>query len=344
MAASNGRHVYVVDADTGVRLKTFNTERSVVADVFMVSYRCPDTDAAADDPDNPDDDRGACLDADGDIDGKLKWAYVADLGGNLYRISGATANTPIGTTPPDDWTMTKIASLGCATAAPCTANRKFMFAPDVVEKDGIYYLLIGSGDREKPLDSWPSAYGTANRFYMIKDKATESAWLDDTCDTGDAAPNDKVICEGSLFGITTAADPSASELADKKGWYLQLRDHEQAVTSAITVFGITTFSTHTPTIPVEGSCESDLGVARVYNVRYANAAAKPGENNNRDAQLPPDSGLPPSPVAGQVTLDDGSTYPFIIGADPASALEGSLPSSPSTGTQPKSLTYWYIQK
>jgi len=100
VAASNGRHVYVVDADTGVRLKTFNTERSVVADVYMVSYRCPDLDAAADDPDDPDDDRGACRDADGDIDGKLKWAYVADLGGNLYRISGATANTPIGTTPP----------------------------------------------------------------------------------------------------------------------------------------------------------------------------------------------------------------------------------------------------
>jgi type IV pilus assembly protein PilY1 len=329
-SGGKGNGIYVLDADTGAPLKILPTDRPVIGDIFVITETPPD------DPD-PTDDIPAPLPL-------AKWAYAADLGGNVYRISGADQNSPFDATLPGNWTIKKIASLGCATAASCTANRKFMFAPDVVEKDGLYYLLIGSGDREKPLDSWPSAYGTDNRFYMIKDKPTESAWLDDTCDTGDAAPNDKVICEGSLFGITTAADPSASVLADKKGWYLQLRDHEQAVTSAITVFGITTFSTHTPTIPVAGSCESDLGVARVYNVRYANAAAKPGNNNNRDADLPPDSGLPPSPVAGQVTLDDGSTYPFIIGADPASALEGSLPSSPSTGTQPKSLTYWYIQK
>ena len=114
------------------------------------------------------------------------------------------------------------------------------------------------------------------------------------------------------------------------------------MTSAITVFGNVTFSTHTPTVPVAGACTSNLGTARVYNVRYLNAAAKPG-NNNRSAVVS-GGGLPPSPVAGKVTLDDGTTYPFIIGADPASALEGSLPSAPSTGTQPKSLTYWYIEK
>ena len=42
----------------------------------------------------------------------VKYAYVADLGGNVYRISGATANTPIGTTAPASWTITKIAALG----------------------------------------------------------------------------------------------------------------------------------------------------------------------------------------------------------------------------------------
>ena len=49
--------------------------------------------------------------------------------------------------------MTKIASLGCATASTaCTANRKFMMPLDVVEDlDGSYVILVGSGDREKPL-------------------------------------------------------------------------------------------------------------------------------------------------------------------------------------------------
>jgi type IV pilus assembly protein PilY1 len=55
-------------------------------------------------------------------------------------------------------------------------------------------------------------------------------------------------------------------------------------------------------------------------------------------------GLPPSPVAGMVTLDNGQTYPFLIGGDEASPLESGLPTSPSTNVQPKSLTYWYIEK
>ena len=56
-------------------------------------------------------------------------------------------------------------------------------------------------------------------------------------------------------------------------------------------------------------------------------------------------GLPPSPVAGLVLLDGSTTpIPFIIGADPDSPLQGSEPTPPSSGTQPKSLTYWYIEQ
>jgi type IV pilus assembly protein PilY1 len=76
-------------------------------------------------------------------------------------------------------------------------------------------------------------------------------------------------------------------------------------------------------------------------VRFLNAAARAGQD--RSAEIS-GGGLPPSPVAGQVTLDDGTTVPFIIGADPDSPLESKLPESPSTGTQPKNLTYWYIEK
>jgi type IV pilus assembly protein PilY1 len=144
----------------------------------------------------------------------------------------------------------------------------------------------------------------------------------------------------SLLGIG-ADNPDPDLLAAKKGWYLELNEHEQVVTSGITIFGTTTFSTHTPYVPVEGQCSATLGTARVYNIRFLNASARVGED--RSAMIS-GGGLPPSPVAGQVTLDDGKTYPFIIGADGSSPLESKLPSSPSTGTQPKSLTYWYIEK
>jgi type IV pilus assembly protein PilY1 len=310
-----GNGVFLLDADTGALLTVFPTDRPVIGDVFVV------TDS---------------------VTGLAKWAYAADLGGNIYRISGGSRNLAFKTTPYSGWNITKIASLGCATPATCASNRKFMFMPDIVEKDDTYYLLVGSGDREKPLDAWTNTYATTNYFFMVKDKPEEAGWLDGTCDTGAAAPNDKVICLTSLTGITTSADPAANVLASSKGWYLGLNAHEQVVTSAITVFGNVTFSTHTPTVPVSGSCTSNLGTARVYNVRYLDASAKPG-NNNRSAVVS-GGGLPPSPVAGKVTLDDGTTYPFVIGADPSSSLESSLPSAPSTGTQPKSLTYWFIEK
>jgi type IV pilus assembly protein PilY1 len=317
-ASSKGRAVYVLDAATGAELQTFTTDRPVAADVFVV-------------PDG--------------TTGLAKFAYVADLGGNLYRISGASENLPFAATPPDQWTMSKIASLGCDSAGGtspsvgCPMNRKFLSTPDVVEKDGVYYLLVGSGDREKPLQAFAEAYDVENKFFMVKDNPADPDWLtDETANCGSA-----VLCLDSLVPIANnGADPDPADLAAMKGWALDLRDHEQAVTSAITVFGTTTFSTHTPTIPDPSSCASNLGTARVYNVRFSNAAAANG-TNNRDEPIS-GGGLPPSPVAGMVELDDGTVVPFIIGADGDSPLESSLPDPPSTGTQPKSLTYWFIEQ
>jgi len=312
-SSSKGNHVYVMDADTGALLRTFDTDRGVVGDVFVVN------DSST---------------------GLAQWAYVVDLGGNIYRLSGSTANAPFGSTAPASWTMTRIASLGCNTVTTgCSpTNRKFMFAPDIVYSSGVYYLLVGSGDREKPLRDWASAYGVTNYFFVVQDAPSNTTWLsDETANCGSG-----VMCLNSLLAITSSANPTDSDLAAKKGWYLGLNTHEQVVTSAITVFGTTTFSTHTPTVPVSGSCTSNLGTARVYNLKFSNAAPANG-NINRSQEIG-GGGLPPSPVAGMVTLDNGQTVPFLIGGDPNSPLEGGQPSGASSGTQPKSLTYWYIHK
>jgi type IV pilus assembly protein PilY1 len=304
-----GHRIFVLDGADGTKLKEFTTDRGVIGDIFVIN----------------------------DSSGLAMWAYAADLGGNVYRLSGSSPNEPFDTTNPASWNITKIASLGCSTPSSCTANRKFMFMPDVVKKNGIYYLLLGSGDREKPLLSWSSAYSTQNYFFMIQDNPIDADWL--TSENGNCGAN--VLCLASLLAITDD-DPDPTDLAEKKGWYLEMADNgEQVVTSAITVFGTTTFSTHTPVVPVSGQCTSNLGTARVYNVRFLNASARAGQD--RSAVIS-GGGLPPSPVAGLVTLDDGTTYPFVIGADPDSPLESKLPDSPSTGTQPKSMTYWYIEK
>lgn len=155
-----------------------------------------------------------------------------------------------------------------------------------------------------------------------------------------------------MFGIAwNDSNPTTAQLSANKGWYLGLRPNEQVVTSAITVFDNVTFSTQRPygSTPAEPqpdgqpypACGSNLGTAKVYNVNYANAGALPGESRS---SVIVGGGLPPSPVAGMVKLDNGQVVPFIIGGKGTSSLEGGSPPAPSSAVRPKSRAYWYIQK
>lgn len=324
--STKGSHIYVLDADTGTQLTTLDTDRGVVGDVMVI------TDTTT---------------------GLAQYAYAADLGGNVYRIT-------IGSAAPASWTITKIASLGCATTASCTANRKFMFGPDVVVENGTYIILLGSGDREKPLTDtyYPYAYGATNYFFMIKDKPSDSSWLSAESTTCGSS----VICLNSLYGITTTTTPDQSAIDAKKGWYLGLSSHEQVVTSAITLYGTVTFSTHIPAVSVASACSSGLGTANVYNISYLNAAAvtSSGSSNTSRFQSVTGGGLSPSPVAGLVKLSSGNdggdggggggsssgTVPFCLGCSPDSSLENGPTSTPSSSSlsQSKTRVYWYIQQ
>jgi type IV pilus assembly protein PilY1 len=276
---SKGSEIYVLDADSGALQKTLSLPagRGVVSDVFVV----PDP-----------------------VTGLAKYAYVGDLGGNIWRVN-------IGNDAPSAWTVTQIASLGCDTVTSCFPNRKFQFMADVVLDNGKYDLMIGSGDREKPLTTYPNAYSVENYFFMVQDDPSDPDWLSsETSNCGSA-----VICLKSLVKIANSgASPTPATVAAHKGWYLELNPHEQVVTSAITIFGTTNFSTHTPAVYKTGECTGSLGTARVYNVSYVNAAGVYGETS-RSSEIA-GGGLAPSPVAGMVTLD-GSTVavPFCIGCD-----------------------------
>lgn len=307
-ASSKGHYVYVLDANTGAIVQTLDTggTRGVIADVTLVR----------------------------DASGQAVYGYTADLGGNVYRISFGSGTVSANSS--STWTITKIASLGCDTTAACTANRKFSFAPSVVAVTGGYAIMLGSGDREKPLTYYAAATAVANRFFMFTDKPSTSAatWPGST-DCGTA-----IICMNSLFAITDTSTPTAADLAGKKGWYLGLTASEQVVTSAVTIFDVVSFSTHQPAIPVTGSCKSNLGNSRVYNIGYTNAAGTSG--GDRFADLVGD-GLPPSPVAGMVNVN-GSLKPFCVGCSPDSPLQVTSPSGGGTVVQPKARTHWYLEK
>lgn len=303
-SSNKGHAVYVLDAENGTRLKTLVTDGSVVGDIATVKNSA----------------------------GLMEYAYAADTRGNVYRISGA-ANAPIGSVNPSAWVITKIASLG----GTGVNARKFLFGPDVVIDSGVYYLLLGSGDREKPVSSYVNSRTVRNYFFAIKDMPLESTWLSTEATNCPGTPTS--LCLNSMQAITDST-PSSSDLAAKKGWYLQLDATEQVVTSALTFFGLVNFSTHQPDTALDsGSCSAKLGETRVYSVNFRNAE---GEDGKRFVDVVGD-GLPPSAVGGLVTLDDGTTVPFCIGCSDR-PLEGSEPPLPPTAVQPKARVFWNIEQ
>lgn len=309
-SSTTGNYIYVMDANSGALLRTFNTTRPVVGDVTFIR----------------------------DSSGLATYGYAADLGGNVYRISGSNANVPIGSTAPGSWTITQIASLGCDTGTTCTSppNRKFMFGPDVAVYGATNILLLGSGDREKPLNT---SNPTANYFFMLQDQPADTMYL--SAESGNCNGNSK-LCLNSLLAVTAGTIPSATSLTAKKGWYLSLQANEQVVTSALTVYGVAYFSTHQPVAATANSCSANLGKTRSYAVSYTNGA-NPNGTTDLPFVLQHAGGLPPSPVIGKVTLDDGSTVPFCIGC--VSPLEGSLLHPPASSSNPaKVRSYWFIQK
>ncbi|MDI6745725.1 MAG: PilC/PilY family type IV pilus protein [Rhodocyclaceae bacterium] len=280
--SAKGKKVFAVDAGSGSLLKALDTDRSVPADV-------------------------ALLDISGD--GKADYGYVADTGGNIYRIDMVTRGVSVSgavtysARAPADWTIRKIA----ATAA---GGRKFLFAPALlpVASAGKVYLAIGSGDRERPLEvNYPYA-GVTNRFYVYMDDLEVTS--------GGAADLDALQDKTTDLGCASSAvTPSSTPT----GWYINLNQYgqgEQTVTSAIIAGGLIAFSTNRPIPAVAGTCASPLGEARGYWVNLTNASGAIGVDGvcggARSGKFQ-GGGLPPSPVIGIVPIN-GRPTPVIIGA------------------------------
>jgi type IV pilus assembly protein PilY1 len=216
--------------------------------------------------------------------GVVDHAYAVDTGGNIYRIDFKSSST--------NWVMNKVAYTN-------GAGRKFLFAPALAAASGGYvYVALGSGDREHPLQSeYPYSSTMVNRFYVYQDNlATTSATnLDDTTLMDD------------YTAATTCTTPQVLPGSSKKGWFMNLTQYgigEQAVTSALIVSGLVTFSTNRPIPATQGTCSTTLGEARGYWVDLLNASGAigvPGTCGGTRSSLILGGGLPASPVLATVT-------------------------------------------
>ncbi|MFZ9408158.1 MAG: pilus assembly protein [Burkholderiaceae bacterium] len=290
VAGSRGKAVLVIDALTGSVLRQFSgTERSVPADVALL---------------------------DTDFDGYIDRAYAIDVGGDLYRIDLESA---LGSTLlPSEWTMNRIARLGDGLGA-----RKFFFGPDVIATKTFTAIMMGSGDREKPLKT-----SGDDGFYLIKDTRM-----------GKGPPSGTV---SPILASELASVGSSS--AFEKGCSLPLLTGEKVVTNASTIGGTTFFSTNRPTASAPGSCSANLGEAKAYELPLFCRPAR--------FQVLVGGGLPPSPVVGVIELSTtppgasapvSKVVPFVIGgiSSRQSALEIKkvTPPIPVKRRRP----YWYTE-
>nr|CAX84058.1 Putative type 4 fimbrial biogenesis protein [uncultured bacterium] len=233
-------------------------------------------------------------------------AYVGDAGGNLWRVNLNDAD-------PANWSVTRLAAIGDLTDIP-GGLRKFLYPPDVVYASGYDAVLIGSGDREHPLD-----VSVHNRMYMFKDTDIGTTSTDADIREGDlydVTSNCIQDSSGCADGVTSTVAQSALDAA--RGWYFRLLEGEKVVSNPITINTVTFFNTHqAASTATNVSCVSSLGVARAYQVVFTNATAVKDRNqdNKKSAsdrhQIHPGGGFlpPPTPVVVQI---DGKTLTGVV--------------------------------
>jgi len=286
-ADTMGRGVFVLNARTGALIKFFQTSANSGPITKSIS-----SDVAV---------------IDRDQDTFADKVYVGDTGGNVWRMD-------IDDTDVNNWKLEKLASLG--------SNLKFMFRPDVIATKTFDTVLIGTGDREKPLNTTSQDY-----FFMLKDTATST--------TGSGLVP---LTFADLTAAGTSTDPA-------KGFVLQFRLGEKAVNAPLTIGGITFFATNRPVPPQPNTCAINLGEARGYAVDFLSGGAGidlngDGQKNTSDLSAPlPGGGLPPSPVGGTIILDDGTATSFCVGCLPGTAPpDPKKPPSPVPRVRKK--VYW----
>ena len=293
-----GANIWFVDADTGAIIRTYPTNYSVPGDVTLIK----------------------------DANGNITHLYAGDTGGYVYRVNVGSFD---GTTLGSDWTSNSLASnITIAYLSDDNNARKFLNGPDVVKTANYNEVLIGSGDRERPLISnYPCVDPVTNAFYMIKDSPPGYPAVIKPADLADVS--------------------STCPITSSKGWYFNMPNTcEQVVNKATSIGGYTYFGTNQPVNNT--SCATNLGIARGYAVSISGGCAPPGAGRSITFT---GGGLPPSPVAGIVDIN-GKKVTFCLGcgtdatsrtggsglAGNASSLGGSKIKIAPTGKQ---RTFWY---
>jgi len=266
--------------------------------------------------------------------------YAADTRGNLWRTNTSDPAANYVGYAPSTWSSRTYLVATVSDWAAQLSSRKFSYAPDVVTLGGVNIVLLGTGDREQPLNG-SFATGVQNRFYAFRDEYAKAVvptvsdpitevsvvtFSQANSDTAGDITTTPTTCSDCLLNVTDTTLDYSTAVLGGKGWFIDLvvtsSPREQVVTTPVTVGGATYFSTFQASDGSAASC-SNLGTGRGYALNFLTGGLQSG-----DTSLAEDftgGGIPPSPVAGVVEIGD-DTVPFCLGCKPpeggGSALEG----------------------
>jgi len=250
-----GNAIYFVDADTGVLKFTVSPDASSSTNLQAnLADSIP----------------GGVTLMDSDGDGVSDRIYVADTGGNVWRMD-------MGSTDKTKWSFFKFASLGSTAVA--NQDRRFFNTPMVVRTinkqvtknaDSTYAyseipfdaVLLGSGDREYPA----SEKIVKNAYFMLRDYQLGSYLA--------ASTKPSALQIINLYDITTMPNTSNSDvlagLTGSAGWVYWLGGTgEKVFGSGVVIDGSLHFSSFLPEASQsQDVCTlgSSIGTTRVYSI------------------------------------------------------------------------------
>jgi len=225
-----------------------------------------------------------------DPNGYIKFVYVADLDGSLYKFDFRTVGEE--STGYGEWGVKKI--FQSSSSQPVYHRAE----PGVVS-ESIRYIYFGTGNQEAPV-SQVGAAGTG-KFYAVKD--TDSYWpssplteaglanLTGNLTGGTVAPTDN----GWLVNLYSI--PANANTAD-----IYTHSGEKVLSDPVVFYNNVYFTTFTPNLsdPCGGG-----GIARVYGLNMINATpalARLSERGETGTKVPyhvyagnPEGGIPSSP-------------------------------------------------
>ncbi|MGH8504426.1 MAG: pilus assembly protein, partial [Stenotrophobium sp.] len=299
---SIGRGLFVADANTGALL--WWAGHDAPADPVHPNISVPDMQYSIPASPRP---------IDMDNDGRVDRIYLADTGGQVFRVVlGKDSN---GIPSLSNASVQKIAALSGATAA--TAQRFFQ-TPDIAlitENTTTPFLSVslGSGFHEHPLSQV-----NQDRFYVLRDPEISN---DSICAAGSTTCTPLFIngaadlydATDNLAGSATAttAAQAHADIQAKKGLYITLGagtlTGEKVMSEATTFDNKVLFASFQPGVSSGNACSATQGLSRLYEISVTDAT--PTDPLSQDPNATPTAlttadrakslkqgGLPPNPT------------------------------------------------